>query len=33
MRTLGDDIKEKDSQLNEIDNKMTGIPIISKFNK
>ncbi len=25
MRTLGDDIKEKDSQLNEIDNKMTGI--------
>ncbi len=25
MHTLGDDIKEKDSQLNEIDNKMTGI--------
>ncbi|OAP79868.1 serine--tRNA ligase [Staphylococcus aureus] len=25
MRTLGDDIKEKDSQLNEIDSKMTGI--------
>ncbi|NFY91775.1 serine--tRNA ligase [Staphylococcus aureus] len=25
MRTLGDDIKEKDSQLNEIDKKMTGI--------
>lgn len=25
IRTLGDDIKEKDSQLNEIDSKMTGI--------